>query len=75
MITVSVRVLVPWLPGEQRQAVLRDGCSLKELMNMIGIDDGQLGSVLMVVNGRNRLLEDTLADGENVVVLPAICGG
>jgi len=75
MITVLVRVCVPWLPGKYKHILLKNKHTVKELLNHIGIDEKQFGDILVVINGKSKCLEDDLCDGDNVIVLPVLCGG
>lgn len=75
MIEVSVQTSVPWLSREKRQVFLRDGCSIQEMLKELGLDDKHLTNILVVVNGKNRMPDDGLGDGDSVVVLPVLCGG
>ena len=75
MIEVSVQVNVPWLPPQKKRIVLEEGRKVMDMLKNLGLNEGQAGSFLVVVNGRNRLLEDSLDHGDSVVVLPVLCGG
>lgn len=75
MIKVFVQTCVPWLPGGKKHLFLKDGCTVQEMLKELGLDDKGLTHVLVVVNGKNRLLDDGLGDGDSVIVLPVLCGG
>lgn len=75
MITVFVQTAVPWLPAGKRPVSLGDGCTVKEMLENIGLDEKQSANVLVVVNGKNRLQDDSLGEGDIVCILPVLCGG
>ncbi len=75
MITVHVDLNVPWLPRERRFMALRDGCTVGEMLENLGIVGDRRDHLLAVVNGRSALAEDRLRDGDGIVVLPVLCGG
>ncbi|MFZ5650418.1 MAG: MoaD/ThiS family protein [Bacillota bacterium] len=75
MITVTVNLKIPWMPCEQRQMMLEEGATLRDMLRKAGIDQNQWSELLLVANGKNRLPEDDLADGDSIVVLPLLCGG
>lgn len=75
MIIVTVDMRIPWTPGGQRQMALEEGATVRDMLRKADIDQNQWADLLVVANGKNRLPEDDLADGDSIVVLPLLCGG
>jgi len=75
MIKVTYRVNVPWMPAQKGVISLVSPPTVKELLGNIGFAAEQHYNVLVAVNGKNRLPEDFLEEGDHVVILPALCGG
>lgn len=75
MITVQIQLNVPWLPLERKPMALEEGCTVKEMLEGLGFEKEQTGHVMVVINGKNRLLEDRVGDGDSVMVLPVLYGG
>ncbi|MHB8155807.1 MAG: MoaD/ThiS family protein [Desulfocucumaceae bacterium] len=75
MINVTVEMNLPWLPRKTVRLTLAQGSTITALLETLGIDRQMARHITTAVNGRIRLAEDPLSEGDRVLVLPILCGG
>ncbi|MFZ5647610.1 MAG: MoaD/ThiS family protein [Bacillota bacterium] len=75
MIDVSVLFKTPWMPGGQSVVSLEEGSTVGDMLKKTGIEKKQWTELLVVVNGKSRLPDELLEDGDIIVILPLMCGG
>lgn len=73
MITVTVKRFINYSEQPQKAVDIKEGADARDLMAQIGLPLSEVGA--LSINSQQAMLDQRLADGDLVDILPPIGGG